>query len=835
MHVLLCSLAGVILLGAGGVAACLLVCRRRGRRTGELFRLMPVSMLLFDGEGRLLFRQVTTREEHGFPVPDFEDTAMLEKEAGINLRYTIDDVLLTGHPRLAELRFEGRQWRLRFSGVDPNVFGKPAVAMAAVDITEHLQLEEERDRLHEQLEGYVNLERTVNRCLEALIPDSGTADVTDEVMRIVSTHELGDACGIYRLEAGEGRAVLEYGWQAAGSGNAAKLPEHLELAPGGDWLERMEKGEVVRGGVLSSSDPVLRQLCTGAAGRPGFRSALASGIRVSERLDGFAVLLFRGGEEVLNKMEDRAIVAISRILSLAAEKRRSLEQLKRSEREKSMIIDHIDTAIMLLDGREHLIKVNPAAAAIAGKSEAELLAEPCYQNFCGCGPDFDKCPVSESFRTRRPAVLDVEIGGRSYIASAVPVLDDDGEIINVIHTLVDVTNRKETEAKIRGSLKEAEVANRAKSTFLATMSHEIRTPLNAIIGFSEILKNEGLPAEALESVEAINAAGESLLALINDVLEISKIDADKLEIIYGWIRLETVLGDVGRIFEPQLRQKQLALRMEIPSSLPEFHFSASRLRQILYNLLGNAVKFTVSGAVTVTAAVRKGTGNRAELEIAVTDTGSGITPEDQKKIFEPFVQSRTGDAGGDASEGTGLGLAIVRRLAEKMNGEVLLESEPGRGSRFRIVFSGVEYRETESVAALPVVSAEEFPAGERQLDEVWVVDDVVMNRKVMLSMFRALKLNCVVFDGAAEALARLQAGDRPKAVFSDIWMPNMNGCEFAVEVRKIPGCETMPFVAVTADTEAQCNFDLSSFDQLLLKPITLEKLDKILNLVKVER
>ena len=194
MHVLLCSLAGVILLGAGGVAACLLVCRRRGRRTGELFRLMPVSMLLFDGEGRLLFRQVTTREEHGFPVPDFEDTAMLEKEAGINLRYTIDDVLLTGHPRLAELRFEGRQWRLRFSGVDPSVFGKPAVAMAAVDITEHLQLEEERDRLHEQLEGYVNLERTVNRCLEALIPDSGTADVTDEVMRIVSTHELGDAC-----------------------------------------------------------------------------------------------------------------------------------------------------------------------------------------------------------------------------------------------------------------------------------------------------------------------------------------------------------------------------------------------------------------------------------------------------------------------------------------------------------------------------------------------------------------------------------------------------------------------------------------------------------------
>lgn len=124
------------------------------------------------------------------------------------------------------------------------------------------------------------------------------------------------------------------------------------------------------------------------------------------------MLLFRGGEEMLNKMEDRAIVAISRILSLAAEKRRSLEQLKRSEREKSMIIDHIDTAIMLLDGREHLIKVNPAAAAIAGKSEAELLAEPCYQNFCGCGPDFDKCPVSESFRTRRPAVLDVEIGGR---------------------------------------------------------------------------------------------------------------------------------------------------------------------------------------------------------------------------------------------------------------------------------------------------------------------------------------------------------------------------------------------------------------------------------------
>jgi signal transduction histidine kinase len=229
----------------------------------------------------------------------------------------------------------------------------------------------------------------------------------------------------------------------------------------------------------------------------------------------------------------------------------------------------------------------------------------------------------------------------------------------------------------------AEAATQAKSAFLAHMSHEIRTPLNAVIGLSQLLAQMSLPERALGFVRHIELAGDQLLALINDVLDLSRIEAGELHLEVVPFELRSLLGAVRAMVQPQADAKALALRLDVPADVPEQLIGDPlRLRQVLLNLLSNAVKFTSSGSVTLRVRAPAAAPGRVWVLISVADTGIGISPEQQGRIFEPFTQADSSTT--RRFGGTGLGLSIVRRLVGMMGGSLTLDSQLGEGSTFSV-------------------------------------------------------------------------------------------------------------------------------------------------------
>ena len=264
--------------------------------------------------------------------------------------------------------------------------------------------------------------------------------------------------------------------------------------------------------------------------------------------------------------------------------------------------------------------------------------------------------------------------------------DPDGTVVGTLSSGEDVTDRRRAEIELRRAKEEAELASRSKSEFLANMSHEIRTPMTAILGFADELLEESWDHRAHEQLATIKRNGEHLLRVINDVLDLSKIEAGKLEIERVPCSPIEVVGDVQSLMQARAQAKGIEFHVGFQTAVPAVvHTDPTRLRQILLNLLGNAIKFTDQGAVRLACSYRVDRPAGALLQFDVSDTGIGICPEHLTRLFHPFTQA-------DASVsrnfgGTGLGLTIVRRLAAMLGGDVSVESEPGRGSRFQVTVS----------------------------------------------------------------------------------------------------------------------------------------------------
>ena len=375
-------------------------------------------------------------------------------------------------------------------------------------------------------------------------------------------------------------------------------------------------------------------------------------------------------------------------------------------------------------------------------------------------------------------------------------------------------------AELEEALARARAAEKARSQFFSIVSHDIRTPLNAILGYSELLqygvKSEEERKEALES---IRASGTTLLQLVNDVLDLAKMDSGKMTLQPQSVRLERLTDEVFATFRlaASITGVELVNRTaDVPTVMLDEH----RFRQILFNLVGNAVKFTKRGNVTVAASYLD-----ENLEVSVSDTGCGIPADMLTRILDPFVQVLDPSHAADRAGGTGLGLSICRSLAKVMGGEIAVESELGRGSTFRVRIPGVAVGEEEAAPAAeaPQGTAEHIP--ERAL----VVDDSAVNRAVLTALMRRAGVGSVDHscDGA-EALAALDAAEtagRPyDFVMTDFWMPNMNGLEFIERLRAEQRFRSLPVFAVTADTEVQQDPRSGLFTGILFKPMTYDKL-----------
>ena len=401
------------------------------------------------------------------------------------------------------------------------------------------------------------------------------------------------------------------------------------------------------------------------------------------------------------------------------------------------------------------------------------------------------------------------------------------------HLLEVILERQESRERLVQAMEQAQAADRAKSYFIASVSHEIRTPLNSVIGFSELLKSGVLsPAEQKEYLENVVYSGNALLQLVNDVLDLSKLEAGQMQFILTPVDFAELGNEVMKVFSFRALERKLELKVEI-QSMPMLELDKQRVRQILFNLIGNAVKFTDSGSITLRGEFRKRNDCSGTLEFTVSDTGIGIPPEDQKRLMEPFVQLLNMRGTNAANNGTGLGLAISKRLAENMGGKLWLRSEPGQGSTFGVTLE--EIKICAGSGQLPQIDgAEPEDANQTGLAglSLLVVDDVKLNLRVLCAMcVRAGIKNIVAVDSGAEALAELEKRSFD-LVLTDMWMPEMGGRELLDKIRSDRRFDEMPVVAVTADTEARDNIDFSA---VLLKPITLDKIRQILTLAKGQK
>ena len=377
----------------------------------------------------------------------------------------------------------------------------------------------------------------------------------------------------------------------------------------------------------------------------------------------------------------------------------------------------------------------------------------------------------------------------------------------------------ESERRVRRDADQASRENREKSHFLANMSHEIRTPMNAIFGFAQLLDERVEGEQAKDYVRAITQSGESLLALINDILDLSRIEAGRLDLHPQPTDLRGLLADVLSMFAPMASERGLTLHSQIDASLPPaLLVDPLRVRQIVANLVGNALKYTESGGVTLSAEARPdAAGDTVTLILSVDDTGIGIAPAQLATVWEPFVQAH---ASKGAREGTGLGLSIVKRLVDRMGGHVEVHSEPGRGSHFRVSLPALpEATPADATESRETIRLQDLPAL-----RVLIVDDIELNRRLIENWFAPTQHEIRSASGGHEGVALAQ-DFRPDVVLMDIRMPDLDGLGALQRLRADPALAGTKVLAVTASSLLGEEAELRQrFDGYLRKPLQREDL-----------
>jgi PAS domain S-box-containing protein len=492
--------------------------------------------------------------------------------------------------------------------------------------------------------------------------------------------------------------------------------------------------------------------------------------------------------------------------------------LRDSEARYRLLAENTGDIIILrqLDGRRSY--VSPASRTMLGYEPEEMARLPSAELI---HPDdlAQALATYDALDAERPVgrlILRLRRKGGDYVWTEVlyrRIADEVGEAPRTIATVRDVSERKLAEFETAAAKEEAERANRAKSEFLACMSHEIRTPMNGIIGFADLLLDGDLTKEQRRQATLLKDSGKSLLAIINDILDISKIEAGKLELERIATSPAAVADGALSIVRPQVIAKGLALHMDIRPDLPVWIVAdPTRLRQILLNLLTNAIKFTASGSITL-AVSRDSSAEVPRLRFAVTDTGIGIAPDRQHMLFQDFSQLDRSVA--RRFGGTGLGLAISKRLVEAMDGTIAVTSRPGEGSQFWFT---IALSEAAPPAEIEIGHA---PAQAKRRARILVAEDIHINQIVVESMLTAAGHEVTLAGNGALAVAAIQADDFD-LVLMDVEMPEMDGVAATRAIRALgERAREIPIIALTANAMAEevARCRVAGMNDHLSKPI----------------
>ena len=439
-----------------------------------------------------------------------------------------------------------------------------------------------------------------------------------------------------------------------------------------------------------------------------------------------------------------------------------------------------------------------------------------------------------------------EIDGAYFHHHTTPVLDSDGTVICVVGSSEDISDVIRLQKDLEKAVEEANAASRAKSNFLSAMSHEIRTPMNAILGITEIqLQNETIDSGLRESLDKIYVSGDMLLGIINDILDLSKIESGKLELLIDNYEIASLISDTTQLNIMRIGSKPIEFELQVDEHLPSKVLGDElRVKQILNNILSNAFKYTAAGKVKLTVAAEpepegENGGGNVTLVITVSDTGQGMTKEQVDKLFDEYTRFNL--EANRATEGTGLGMNITKNLLNLMNGKIFVESEPGKGSAFtvripqgrggpnvlgrEIAENLQQFRSSNRAQMKRVqVTRESMPYG-----SVLIVDDVETNIYVAKGLMMPYDLKIDSADSGYAAIEKIKSGSTYDIVFMDHMMPKMDGVETTKILRSMGYKGSI--VALTANAViGQADLFLNNgFDDFISKPIDIRQLNSVLN------
>jgi PAS domain S-box-containing protein len=561
---------------------------------------------------------------------------------------------------------------------------------------------------------------------------------------------------------------------------------------------------------------------SGIATDDGLHAAFGFPILVRGRLGG--VLEFYSGE--IREPDEallRTITSVSNQIGQYLERHLAMQALRESELRKSAILQTSLDAIVTIDHTSRILEFNPAAEGTFGYTRDQAV-----------GRDMPELLIPARFREahyqgmqrylatgvgrvigQRVELAAIRADGSEFpIELAITRIPVEGPPIFTAY-LRDITERRRAEEDLRTAKEAAELANQAKSDFLASMSHELRTPLNAIIGYSEMLEEEAEHSRLdlfTSDLRKIHGAGKHLLTLINDVLDLSKIEAGKMELFVETFDVRGMIDSVVNTIRPLAEKNGNELAVDLEGNLGSMSADLTKVRQSLFNLLSNASKFTEQGVIRLTASR-----NSDVLTLGVSDTGIGIPHDRFEELFEPFTQLDKG--GARKYGGTGLGLAITKRFCEMMGGSISVDSEAGRGSTFTITLPAVSGKISDTVTDSTERAA--------TANTILIVDDDFSAQDLLQRFLQREGFQTVSAMNGQQAL-KLAHEVKPVAITLDVMMPGQDGWAVLTSLKEDPETANIPVIMVSIVDDKNLGYSLGAADYLT-KPINRDQFSKVLN------